>query len=71
MKKFLSLVFGLIMCLGCGIALAACGKVTLKSITIDSGLNRSVLVGEELGHHGVDVLHVSILHLIHRIQRLT
>lgn len=48
MKKFLSLVFGLIMCLGCGIALAACGKVTLKSITIDSGLNRSVLVGEEL-----------------------
>lgn len=36
------------MCLGCGIALAACGKVTLKSITIDSGLNRSVLVGEEL-----------------------
>ena len=48
MKKILSLVFGLIMCLGCGIALAACGKVTLKSISIESGLNRSVLVGEEL-----------------------
>jgi len=48
MKKFLSLVFGLIMCLSCGIALAACGKVTLKSISIESGLNRSVLVGEEL-----------------------